>query len=176
MWSCEVQTRRMVCGVLLVVSVTGGSVARAKSGRDWRQTFTTGPVCWRYVNSASEEFLLRLRGLRLGPTSYIVSGVLAGEEGQYPIFGNAELINGRIRSNLVLNDAYPSIPSTFLSAVQFAVDLDPQSLDGQFEWLSPTLSGPADGPRDFQAYSLHGTLSFLHSGVKCARASEAIEN
>jgi hypothetical protein len=59
--------------------------------------------------------------------------------------------------------------------VQFAVDLDPRSLDGSFEWLSPTLSGPADGPRDFQAYSLHGTLSFLYSGVQCSRASDEQE-
>ena len=60
--------------------------------------------------------------------------------------------------------------------MHFAVDLDPQSLDGRFEWLSPTLSGPADGSREFQTYSLHGTLSFLRAGVQCARMSEVPED
>jgi hypothetical protein len=76
-----------------------------------------------------------------------------------------------VRSNLTLNDAFPSIPSTFLSAVQFTVDLDPRTLDGTFEWLAPTLSGPAGGPREFVAYSLHGTLTFRDRGTKCARAA-----
>lgn len=95
--------------------------------------------------------------------------MLAGEEGQFPIFGNAELINGRVKSNLVLNGAFPSIiASTFLSGVLFTVDLDPQTLNGNFEWLAPPLSAPnPNGLRDFQAFSLRGTLTYLSRGPQC---------
>jgi hypothetical protein len=164
--------RNLLSWVIVVVLLATAAMVEASPAARFPRAFTTAPACWRYVNSAGETFLLKLRALRLGPTSFIVSGVLAGEEGQFPIFGNAELINGRVRSNLNLNDAFPSIPSTFLSAVQFAVTLDPRTLDGKFEWLSPTLSGPADGTREFQAYSLYGTLTFLDNGHGCARSSK----
>jgi hypothetical protein len=147
--------------------------AEAAPASRFEKAFKGDLVCWHYVNSAGEEFLLRLRALSLGGTSFIVSGVLGGEEGQYPIFGNAELINGRVKSNLVLNDAFPFIStSTFLSGVLFTVDLDPQTLNGVFEWISPTLSGPdPNGPREFQAFSLRGTLTYLSRGRQCQKES-----
>jgi len=150
------------------------SPAEAASDSDFPKAFKKDPLCWHYVNALGEEFLLKLRALGLGETSFIVSGSLAGDEGQYPIFGNVELINGRVKSNLTLNDAFPTIPtSTFLSAVQFTVDLDPQTLNGDFEWLAPTLSGPdPNGPREFVAYSLRGTLTFLSNGRECKQQSE----
>jgi hypothetical protein len=49
-------------------------------------------------------------------------------------------------------------------------DLDPQTLHGHFEWLAPTLSGAdPNGPREFQAFSLRGTLTFLGNGRACAQ-------
>lgn len=171
------RVRRSWCRAAFAVllGVACSSVAEGALASEFEKAFRRDPVCWRYVNSAGEEFLLRLRALSLGGASFIVSGVLAGEEGQYPIFGNAELIQNRVRSNLVLNDAFPSIAtSTFLSTVQFTVDLDPQTLNGVFEWIAPALSGDEpNGSREFQAFSLRGTLTYLSRGPQCHRESSA---
>jgi hypothetical protein len=166
--------RRLYGAAFVVLAAVFAPPAEATPAIAFEEVFTKDPVCWHYINALSEEFLLKVRALSLGRTSFIVSGVLAGEEGQFPIFGNAELINGRVRSNLTLNDAFPKIAtSTFLSAVQFIVDLDPQTLNGEFEWLSPTLSGPdPNGPRVFQAFSLRGTLTFLSNGRDCEQQSK----
>jgi hypothetical protein len=163
---------RSALGILLTVAFA--SPARAASDSEFPKAFKKDPLCWHYVNALGEEFLLKLHALGLGGTSFIVSGSLAGDEGQSPIFGNAELLNGRVKSNLTLNDAFPTIPtSTFLSAVQFTVDLDLQTLNGDFEWLAPTLSGPdPNGPREFNAFSLRGTLTFLSNGNECKQQSE----
>lgn len=165
------RVRRSWCRVAFAVllGVACASVAEGAPASEFEKAFRRDPVCWRYVNAAGEEFLLRLRALSLGGTSFIMSGVLAGEEGQYPIFGNAELIQNRVRSNLVLNDAFPSIlTSTFLSTVQFTLDLDPQTLNGVFEWIAPSLSSEdPSGPREFQAFSLRGTLTYLSRGSQC---------
>jgi hypothetical protein len=162
-----------MAALVVLLPATFSSLAEAAPVSEFEKTSKRDPVCWHYVNAAGEEFLLRLRALSLGGTSFILSGMLAGEEGRYPIFGNAELINGRVKSNLVLNDAFPSIPaSTFLSGVLFTVDLDPQTLNGVFEWLAPTLSGSdPNGPREFQAFSLRGTLTYLSRGLQCQKAS-----
>jgi hypothetical protein len=148
--------------------------AEPKQRNEFPERFHQGPLCWHYENAEGEQFLLKLRALALGPTSFIVSGVLAGTEGgQYPIMGNAELLKGRVKSSLMLNDAYPAITtSTFLSGVMFIVDLDPATLNGVFEWISPTLSGPdPEGPRLFQAFSSRGTMTLLSHGRRCERLS-----
>ena len=60
------------------------SLVDAASASEFEKAFKRDPVCWHYVNAAEEEFLLKLRALSLGGTSFIVSDVLAGEEGRYP--------------------------------------------------------------------------------------------
>jgi hypothetical protein len=164
---------RVVLLTALVAALAGATPAF-----EFEKAFKMHPVCWHYVNAAGKAFLLKVRTLSVGGTSFIVSGVLAGDEGQFPLVGTAELINGRIRSNLVLNDAFPAMPtSTFLSAVFFIVDLDPRTLHGNFEWLSPTLSGDdPNGSRAFQAFSLRGTLTFLSHGRTCAQLSALPES
>jgi hypothetical protein len=167
--------RRRRLPAICVVLVACVLLARTTLALEFENAFQKGPVCWHYVNSEGEEFLLKLRTLSLGRTSFIVSGVLAGTGGgQYPIFGNAELLKGRVKSSLVLNDAYPTIAtSTFLSGVLFIVDLDPETLNGVFEWISPTLSGPdPNGLREFQAFSLRGTLTFLSNRLQCEQLSQ----
>ena len=160
-------------GVVLVACVL---LARTTLALEFEHAFQNGPVCWHYVNSEGEEFLLKLRTLSLGRTSFLVSGVLAGTaEGSIRFLGMRNCSRARVKSSLVLNDASPTIAtSTFLSGVLFIVDLDPETLHGVFEWIPPTLSGPdPNGPRAFQAFSLRGTLTFL-SHRRSMRAALAI--
>ena len=156
--------------LLLAAAFSSRSAAAgANRTRDTIPRISPGPICWDYRNAMGEEFLLKLRSLRLGPSSFLVSGALLGDEGNFPLFGNFESLDGKLKGNLELNASIPSVAkSEFISAVHFVVELDPESLDGDFEWISPTLSGPDPATRSFAAYSIGGVLAYRSAGRRCA--------
>jgi hypothetical protein len=123
-------------------------------------------VCWRYENALGEVLLLKLRALPIGRTSFLLGGSLATEEGPFPIFGNAELLDGKLRASLTLNAAPPTpSQSAYITTVQYAVVLDPATLSGDFEWFAPLLVGTDPDMREFQTFSVKDTLQY--QGRRC---------
>jgi hypothetical protein len=93
-----------------------------------------GEFCWNFSSTNEVAGSMRVGVTRLGDGHFLVSGkatVTTPINGQFPVFGNAEWVDG----DIVLTVTNAGVRNGIIGIDLTKAVLDPSTLDGTSEWI-----------------------------------------